>query len=110
MKFPLLYSYDPAVAGPTEAEVEQWMTLDAEFTEAGIALHEAGFHPIKDAVVVTVDNGTVVTSKAEAAGSIVAGYYTIEAADLDAAVAYAAKIPTAAYGSVHVRQVVEFEM
>ena len=35
------------------------------------------------------------------------GYYTIEAPDLDAALAWAAKVPNAAYGTVEVRPVLE---
>ena len=36
-----------------------------------------------------------------------AGYYTIEAPDLDGALAWAAKVPNAFYGSVEVRPVME---
>jgi hypothetical protein len=36
-----------------------------------------------------------------------AGYYVIEAEDLDAALAWAAKVPNAVYGTVEVRPVME---
>jgi hypothetical protein len=37
-----------------------------------------------------------------------AGYYLVEATDLDAAMAIAAKIPGARYGSIEVRPIMKF--
>ena len=39
----------------------------------------------------------------------IGGYYLIDAPDLDAAIAWAAKIPTAKYGSVEVRPIWEMD-
>ncbi len=39
-----------------------------------------------------------------------AGYYLIDVADLDAAIAWAGRCPAAAYGSIEVRPVVQYAM
>jgi hypothetical protein len=39
--------------------------------------------------------------------TVLGGYYVIEADDLDAALAWAAKVPNAAYGTVEVRPVMD---
>lgn len=108
MQFALIYSYDPTVAGPTDAEVQDWIDLDTAFTEAGINVHEAGFHPIEEDIDVTVRNGETSQEAAPSFDPTVAGCYIIDVPDIQTAADYAAKIPTASYGSVQVRQVVDF--
>jgi hypothetical protein len=66
--------------------------------------------PPATATTVRVHNGDTVrrTGPVSAAGEPLAGYYLVEAADLDAAVALAARIPAARMGGeVEVRPVVE---
>jgi hypothetical protein len=50
-----------------------------------------------------------VTNGVERDGDVVAGLYVVEVADIDAATAWAEKVPTAEYGSVEVRPVIEYE-
>ncbi|ABS04294.1 DGPFAETKE family protein [Kineococcus radiotolerans SRS30216 = ATCC BAA-149] len=111
VQFALIYSYDPSTDGPAEAEVEvdQWLALDAELSAAGVTVHESGFHPVDEAKDVTVRDGRVSITDAPRQGSTVAGLYVVDVPDLDEALRLAAEIPTAAYGTVQVRQVVQFE-
>lgn len=111
MKFALVYAYDPTAVTPSEDEVPAWIALDEELRSAGAVVHEAGFHPVDLGRTVRVRNGGTVVEKEPAAppAHTVAGHYVVEADDIDAATAIAARIPTAAYGYVEVRQVVEFD-
>ena len=111
MKFALVYSYDPTTASPSEGEVPAWIALDEEFRAAGVTVHEAGFHPVDQARTVRVRDGRTSVEKGSAtpAPYTVAGYYVVDVADIEAATELAAKIPTAGYGSVEIRQVVEFD-
>ncbi|MFD3683483.1 YciI family protein [Nocardiopsis sp. NPDC058631] len=110
MKFALLYHYDPHTAGPVEEEVADWMTFDAQVREAGLLVDEAGFHVRDKALTVSVRDGeSTVTEGAPTSGPMLAGYYLLDVADMAAALQWAARIPTAAYGSVEVRPIVDVE-
>jgi hypothetical protein len=63
--------------------------------------------PVATATTVRVREGKTLTTDGPFAETReqLGGYYLIEAADLDAAVAAAAKVPTAKYGSIEVRPV-----
>ncbi|MEU5846557.1 YciI family protein [Saccharopolyspora shandongensis] len=110
MKFALLYQYDPTKTGPTDGEIDDWLALDKQIRDAGIFVYEAGFHPAEAARTVTVrDDAAATTDGIEhRTGEYLAGLYVIEVADLDAATKWAEQIPTGRYGSVEVRQVVEY--
>lgn len=43
----------------------------------------------------------------ERAGDVVAGMYVIDVSDLDAATVWAGRVPTARYGTVEVRPIVD---
>lgn len=110
MQFTLLYSYDPAEVGPADEEVAAWIAFDAKLREAGQFVHEAGLHPAQRAQTVSVRDGRTVTEPGPAApGRQVAGFYVVDVPDADTALAWAAQIPTAGYGTVEVRQVVEID-
>jgi hypothetical protein len=111
MKFALVYAYDPTATTPSDGEVADWTALDEQLRAAGAVVHEAGFHPRDEGRVVRVRDGATEVAKEPAApaANTVAGYYVVEAADIEAATELAARIPTARYGYVEVRQVVEFE-
>lgn len=59
---------------------------------------------LRDGEVLTVD-GPFVEVKEQ-----LTGYYTVEAPDLDAAIAWALRIPAAAYGAIEVRPVLQRPM
>jgi hypothetical protein len=67
-------------------------------------------HPVDAATTVRVANGETVTTDGPFADTkeVLGGYYVVEADDLDAAIAIAARIPAARLGgSVEIRPVVE---
>jgi hypothetical protein len=111
MKFALLYQYDPTETGPSEAEVADWVDYDKELRDAGIFVYEAGFHAADTGRTVSVRNGSaeVIDGGVERSGDILAGLYVVDVSDLDTATRWAEWIPTARYGTVEVRPVVEYE-
>ena len=114
MKFALVYQYDPTATGPGgEPETQEWLDLDAQVRGAdGIFVYAAGYYGVEAARSVSVRNGstTVLDGVGAVAGEVVAGLLVIDVPDLETAVTWAAKIPTARYGNVQIRQLVEFEV
>ena len=68
-------------------------------------LGSEALEPTHTATTVRVRNGTISTTDGPFAETKeqLAGFYAIEAKDLDEAIAFAAKIPPARYGSIEVR-------
>ena len=95
---------------PSEDEMQQAFkdvdALNAEIEAAGAWVFAGGLHPADTATVVKVgDTGDVVTTDgpfAEAKEQI-GGFWVIRAADLDEALAWAAKATVACRGAVEVR-------
>jgi hypothetical protein len=63
--------------------------------------------PVADATTVKVRDGKTLTTDGPFAETReqLGGYYLVEAGDLDAAIAIAAKVPTARHGSIEVRPI-----
>jgi hypothetical protein len=101
----------PEKTGPTAEEVQDWMAFDKEIRSGGAHLYEAGFQPAKRARTVSVRDGQATTTEGPAPGNgnVVAGVWVIDVADIEEAVSWAQRIPTAKYGQVEVRPVVEYE-
>jgi hypothetical protein len=108
MKFALVYSYDPTQTGPTEQEFPEWLEYDKALKDAGIPVYAEGFHPATTGKTVSVRGGQATTKDAPTSGNSVAGFYVLELPSMSDALEWAQKVPTAKYGSVEVRQVVEF--
>jgi hypothetical protein len=87
------------------AEYPRWQQFDEEIKAAGAFVDNRGLAGTDAATTVRVRDGETQVTDGPFAETkeILAGYYLIEAADLDAALDWAAKIPSAAYGSVEVR-------
>ena len=99
----------------TSSEYSQEMKDYQEFGQAAAAVIRGGhaLYPTATATTVRVTGGKggdVVTSDGPYAETkeALTGYYLLECADLDEAVAVAAKIPAAWGGAVEVRPVLEF--
>ncbi|MFL5248858.1 MAG: YciI family protein [Myxococcales bacterium] len=91
------------------AEIGQYQSFGEEFASAiqgGNALQ-----PTSTATTVRVREGKRLTTDGPFAETKeqLGGYYLVEARDLDAAIAIAAKIPGARYGSVEVRPIQNFD-
>ena len=80
-------------------------TFNEEVKAAGAWVFAGGLHPADTATVVKATDGDVVTTDGPFAESKeqIGGFWVIEAADLDAALAWAAKGSTACRGAVEVR-------
>ena len=107
----ILYSNESGWSKMTPAEQEQGMAAYAAFTEA---LKKAGalagsnrLQPISAATTVRVANGKTQVLNGPYADSKeqLGGYYLIDVPDLDAAISWAARCPTANHGVVEVRPV-----
>jgi hypothetical protein len=109
----LIYSRDADWTSPDEAEVTKAYMAFGE--EAAAHLRGgAALHPTSTATTVRVKGGRggeVVTSDGPYAETkeVLGGFYLVEAADLDEAIAIAAKIPGAWDGAIEVRPVISFE-
>ncbi|OLT12912.1 hypothetical protein BJF78_23155 [Pseudonocardia sp. CNS-139] len=111
MKFALLYVYDPTETSPTEGEIADWVALDDQLKADGVVVLGEGFHSRDEARVVRVRDGAtaVATEPTAPAAHTVAGFYVLDVPSVEAATEIAARIPTAGYGYVEVRRVVDFD-
>ena len=111
----MLLLYSAADAGPAQgspeqaAEMGQWFAYSQELAEAGAMLGGDPLHGVDTATTVRVRDGQAVHTDGPFAETkeLLGGYYLIDVPDLDAALAWAAKIPLAPYGSVEVRPVMD---
>ena len=108
----LIYTEDLDWSAPEQAETSKQY---AEFGEdAGPHIRGgAALYPTATATTVRVQGGRggeVVTSDGPYAETkeVLGGFYLLECADLDEAIAVAAKIPSAWNGAVEVRPVINF--
>lgn len=112
----LLIYGDPAAEGrPADGSPEQmadfpkWMALNEEMGQAGALRGGNMLQPVTTATTVRRRNGERVLSDGPFAETkeLLGGYYVVEAADLDAAIAWAEKIPTIHWASIEVRPVLD---
>ncbi|MEQ8674611.1 MAG: YciI family protein [Aggregatilineales bacterium] len=110
MKFALLYYYDPTQTSPSEGEVADWMTFDQSVKDAGAFVYEAGFYSDDNAQRVSIREGNTVSENGALVsdGNVQAGLYVIDVSDAATAMKWAERIPTARYGVVEVRSIVEY--
>lgn len=105
----LIYSDEKAWAGMTEAEMGAAFAAYAEYSKAlargGVLRGGASLQPVATATSVRVRDGKTATTDGPFAETKeqLGGYYVIEVPNLDAALAWAAKCPGAAHGTVEVR-------
>jgi len=110
MKYMLLMYADESNAPkltPEEfqAEAQAWQAFAREAQEAGVLLYGTGLAPVANATTVRIRNGKMLTTDGPFAETHeqLGGCQYIECKDLDEAIAWAAKIPTAKYGAIEVR-------
>jgi hypothetical protein len=111
MRFALLYYYDPTKTGPAKGEVSDWLAFDQQVKDAGVFDYEVGFQPQNRARTVSVRDGRATVEDGGpmgTAGEILAGCYVLDVEGAEQAKEWARKIPTATYGKVEVRPIVEF--
>lgn len=114
MRYMLLINSDESHYGKmSESDMGQLMAeygrVWGELQEAGVLRDSARLQPTATATTVRVRDGERLTTDGPFAETKeqVGGYLVIDVEDLDDAILWAAKIPTAAYGSIEVRPVWE---
>jgi hypothetical protein len=109
----LIYGDEAAMNGATPADQDamyrEYMEFDRAITDGGQKLGGEALQPIATATTVTVRDGRTLTTDGPFAETReqLGGFYLIEAADLDEAIAVAARVPGAQTGSIEVRPVWE---
>ena len=111
MKYILLIYSEEGVWPPGELEVarDESVQLCHKLSERRQYLGAAPLHPVATATCVRVRDGNRTVSDGPYAETKeqLAGYFLIDVADLDEAVAVAAKIPGTTRGTTEIRPIVE---
>jgi hypothetical protein len=108
MKYMLLMYANESEAPKTpeeyQAVAQAWTDLEQELA-AGVLVSNNGLNPVADATTVRIRDGKVLITDGPFAETHeqLGGYYLLDCKDLDGAIRWAEKIPTAKYGSVEVR-------
>src|SRR3954466_342050 len=99
---------DPAEQAEREREMPLFVELHRSLREAGLLVGVQRLHSVESATAVRVRGGeTEITDGPFAVTKeVLAGYYVLDCADLDEALAQAARLPMARWGTVEVRPVV----
>jgi hypothetical protein len=107
----LLYVQEDGWANLTPAQQQQGMAAYTAYTEAlqkaGALLGSNRLQPSSTATRICLDGGKTQVLDGPYAQSKeqLGGYYLIDVPDLDAAIAWAARCPTASHGTVEIRPV-----
>jgi hypothetical protein len=109
----LIYTAEQTETPPAEAmqaEMDAYNAFGAHIRERGA--YEAGeaLDSTSTATTVRVRNGKTLATDGPYAETkeALGGFYIVEAADLDAAIAYAAMVPGAKHGAIEVRPIFDF--
>jgi hypothetical protein len=87
----------------------EWLEVTESLRKAGLLVANAPLHSVAAATTVRVRGGEADLTDGPFAVTkeILAGYYVLRCADLDEALRHAARLPTARYGSVEVRPIMD---
>jgi hypothetical protein len=99
---------DPAAQAEREQQLPMMLELHRSLREAGLLVGVQRLRSVESATAVRVRGGeTEITDGPFAVTKeVLAGYYVLDCADLDEALAQAARLPMARWGTVEVRPVV----
>jgi hypothetical protein len=88
-----------------QAAAQTWAEFRAEMAASGVLISSSGTRPGAHPTTVRVRNGETLITDGPFAETHeqLGGYFLLDCQDLDEAIHWAAKIPTAQYGSVEVR-------
>src|SRR6476646_5814774 len=106
----LVYEEEVDEAGQAERQghLPLFVELHRSLREAGLLVNVKALRPPETATSVRVRDGAteVIDGPFAVTKEVLAGFYLVECADLDEALALAARIPPARWGTVEVRPVV----
>jgi hypothetical protein len=91
------------------AQLPLWLELTESLREAGLLVANGALHRTEAATTVRVRNGETEMTDGPFAVTkeVLAGFYVLDCDGLDEALRHAARFPTAQYGSVEVRPIIE---
>lgn len=102
----------PQTGTPEMAQLMQgYMAFTQDIREKNVMVAGDPLEPTATATTVRLRGGKVETTDGPFAETKeqLGGYYILDCKDLDEALAYAARIPTAAFGSIEVRPIMVFD-
>jgi hypothetical protein len=111
----MIYGNEAGMLAASQEQVGQMSAAYAAYTEAmktaGVIRGGERLRPTAEATTVRVKGGKtdVIDGPYADTKEQLGGFYLIDVPDLDAALAWAAKIPSVGYGSVEVRPVMVFD-
>ena len=111
----LIYSNENDDPNPGTPEGDKFMGAYYAFTEEvqqkKLMLGSNALQPVATATTVRVRDGKTQTTDGPFAETKeqLGGYYLLDCKDLDEAIEYAAKIPSAVHGTVEIRPVLKFD-
>ena len=84
-----------------------WAEFAQEISASGALISNSGLAPVANATTVQVRKGKTLITDGPFAETHeqLGGYFLVECKDLDEAIGWAEKIPTAKYGSIEIRPV-----
>ena len=107
----LLYSSEGEEAADRQrwSEMPLWLELTADLREAGLLVGNGALHRTDTATTVRMRDGEAELTDGPFAVTkeVLAGFYVLDCDGLDEAVRHAARFPTARYGSVEVRPIMD---
>lgn len=116
MKYMLLLRGDEgqwADTPPEElaAQMTQWEVYTDELTKAGAFVSGEGLQPSPTSTTLRVEDGERILTDGPFAETKeqIGGFYVIDCKDLDEAIEWAAKTPTAQRGSIEIRPIIDYE-
>lgn len=94
---------------PSKELIAAMTTYNEEMAKAGVMLAGEGLQPSSRGVRITFKGGKRLVTDGPFAETKeqLTGYYLIDAKDLDEAITIAARVPSASFGSVEVRPIIE---
>ena len=109
----LIYDTEPTEEVPADkmsAELAGYDAFSQHLRDRGAMLAGEALQPTATATTVRVADGRTMTTDGPFAETkeTLGGFYMVEAADLDEAIAYAAMIPGARHGSIEVRPIWDY--
>jgi hypothetical protein len=113
MKYLFLLYADAPMPEPGTAQertlLEDWTEARRAMAEAGVLIDCAPLHPVAASTTVRVRDGETLLTDGPAAEikEVFGGFTLVECADLDDALKWAARIPTARNGRVEVRPILQ---
>ena len=94
-----------------QADMGRWWAYTQELEDAGVHVAGEALHPTQTAKTVTLKDGERLVTDGPFAETKeqLGGFYIVDVESEEEALEWAAKIPSAPYGNVEVRQVMVFE-